>query len=292
LQILIHATLDTTSTRVQRGSRAASGNASSGALNGAATGDRLAYVLDDGSTLDGRGVAMKLHSTPGSVRQVQSHGTTVMLGGSGPITKDDRLLQAAQKGDLAKVKKLLKGGVNPDFVCKNAGVTSLFLAAEFNFGAVIKALVTAKATVDATGRRGETPLMIAVQFEALEAVQVLCAASADVNRRSIDWVSVPRDASPLDIAARHNRKAAMEILLAHKVKVNDTSTEGWTALHVATSAGSVDVCARLLQVKADPLIATAADGVNAMRRMQGRGPDDAMRKLFVEHCGEGAVELR
>lgn len=258
------------------------------------SGGSYSYMLNDTGTLDGRGVAVKLHSTPGSFRQVQSHGSTVMLGGSGgTITKDDRLLQAAQKGDLAKVKKLLKGGVNPDVVCKNAGVTSLCLAAEFNFGAVMKALIAAKATVDAAGRRGETPLMIAVQFEALEAMQVLCAAGADVNRRSIDWVSDPRDASPLDIAARHNRKAATDILLAHNVKVDDTSTEGWTALHLATYAESIDVCARLLEVKADPLIATKAgpcNGFNAMHHMQGREPDDALRKLFVERCGEAALE--
>ena len=60
------------------------------------------------------------HGRPGEERLV------------GAITRADRLGMAAQEGDLFKVRKLLKGGVDVNYQNAASGVTSLGVAAERN----------------------------------------------------------------------------------------------------------------------------------------------------------------
>ena len=71
--------------------------------------DLLPPDLESGA-LDGRGHQMRMLNKGGIKEQRVTHGRTVQLGGSDPITKGDRLNQAAFRGDVAKVKKLLKAG--------------------------------------------------------------------------------------------------------------------------------------------------------------------------------------
>ena len=63
---------------------------------------------------------MKLIRVGGCKEQQVKHGSTIVRGGNGPITKGDRLHQAAFNGNLVKVKKLIKDGIDLN-CCSPAG---------------------------------------------------------------------------------------------------------------------------------------------------------------------------
>jgi len=199
------------------------------------------------------------------VQQFQSHGSTVLTGkSSGTICKGDRLGQAAQQGDLSKVKKLMKQGVDPDYRSRPGGPTAISMAAEFGHNQIIKVLLDAKASVDACNQMGCNALMLAVQFEVMDTVRLLCQHKADVNFRASSWPAPPADATPLDLAARHNRGAALQCLLEYGAKVDVPAKDnGWTALTSAARGHCLDACRLLLDAGADPTI-TGADGMSAI----------------------------
>lgn len=230
--------------------------------------------------VDGTGRQMRMVTSPGTILQQRSHGRTTLYGGTS-ITKGDRLNQAAQAGDVAKVRKLLKAGVSPDYRNPNAGCTSLALASENNNVTVLTLLLDAKATVDAQSDLGSTALMLAVQFEHVASIEVLLKRGADPNLRCHAWVTRPRDASPVDIASRHGRTRALAMLLDAKADVNARTKDGWTAILCAAWGRSIETCKMLIDANADSTIATS-DGSSAIQ-IAVLSPDRALQAAFPQH---------
>ena len=70
----------------------------------------------------------------------------------------------------------------------------------------------------------------------------------------------PVDGWPLImIAARHNHKPLVDLLIASGAKVNDENYSSETALHYASAYGHKDIVETLLKNKADPNVKNDAD---------------------------------
>lgn len=162
---------------------------------------------------------------------------TIVAAGPG----DTRLADAAQRGDLAAVRSLIKtanvnsvqgdgmtalhwaayrndpemakalvqAGANVMAVTRLQGLTPLFLAAKGGYAAVLEVLIGAGADVNASNSTGSTPLMLAAASGNTDAVNLLLDRGANVNGKESTWGE-----TPLMFAAAFNRSAAVKMLLA------------------------------------------------------------------------------
>lgn len=156
--------------------------------------------------------------------------------------------KAAKKGDVEKVKKLLKG--NPDLVFSKDedGWTPLHLAAANGHRELAEVLLTERAEVNAKDNNGSTPLHQAAAAVGNHAdlVGLLLSHGADVN------VKDKFGLTPLHYATLHDNESSAEVLLAHGADVNAKDDEvGDTPLIIAAGKGYEDVTELLLAKGAD-----------------------------------------
>ncbi|MRW84736.1 ankyrin repeat domain-containing protein [Pseudoduganella sp. FT26W] len=112
--------------------------------------------------------------------------------------------RAAQLDGADRVRKMLARGVNPNIRDAN----------------------------------GETGLIVAMRYEALDVARVLMAQKGiDIEAKA------PNGNTALMMAAFRNNKTAVLELLQRGAQVNQ---KGWTALHYAAAAGSVEITTILL----------------------------------------------
>ena len=121
--------------------------------------------------------------------------------------------EAAEDGDLEKVKALLKGNPRLVFRKDDEGQTPLHVAASKGHKDVAKLLMDYKADVNARKKYGDTPLHYAAHGHK-DVVELLLANKADVNAK--DNIGY----TPLHEAARNGCKDVVELLLANKADVN------------------------------------------------------------------------
>jgi len=117
---------------------------------------------------------------------------------------------AATKGDLAKVKTLLKA--KPALLSSRddkTGRTPLHLAAYNNRKSVVEFLLASKADVNAKANDGRTPLHDAALTASKSIVELLLASKADVNAKANDH------GTPLHYAAALHRNDVVELLRQH-----------------------------------------------------------------------------
>jgi hypothetical protein len=97
-----------------------------------------------------------------------------------------QLYKAAEHGDTAIVRKLIRDkGVNPNTVAEN-GVTALMLAAYYGHVETAKFLLSEKADINLKDRQGTTALMWAVLKGNRDMVGVLVQAGAELSARRND----------------------------------------------------------------------------------------------------------
>jgi hypothetical protein len=156
-----------------------------------------------------------------------------------PHTKE--MLDAAGKGDLELITKLLKE--NPDLaLCKDeGGETPLLAAADKDNKDLIVLLLSYKADVNAKNALHETPLHAAAYAGHKDIVEVLLARGAIVNTSSL------RGVTPLHYAAEAGSRDVTALLLSKGAVVNAKTDRGETPLHLAVSNGHKDVAELLRQ---------------------------------------------
>jgi ankyrin repeat protein len=182
------------------------------------------------------------------------------------LTKEERaLLQAASKGQVAKVRALLDAGLDVNLADEGGG-TLLWVAAACGKAGVVRLLLDRGADVDARHLDdGTTPLLAS---DSLEVVRMLLAAGADrratgrygeclpLNAASFDWTELLGD------------------LIGSGFDVDTRDRTGQTALHRAAGYGRAEVVRLLL----------AAGAGRDVRDVFGQTPRD-----LAAACGHDAV---
>jgi ankyrin repeat protein len=143
-----------------------------------------------------------------------------------------KLHDAIAAHDLAAMREALSRGEDPDSTSEN-----------------YPRFTALQAAVDALDEGGS-----------VEAIELLLAAGADVNR----WDG-ERDSTPLLMALLRNQRAAAALLLAAGADPNVRGAEGDVPLHLAVRQGDIDLVQQLLE-------RGAAQSLNDWGPMPGRTP--------------------
>jgi ankyrin repeat protein len=143
-------------------------------------------------------------------------------------------LEAAENGDIAKVRALLKDNPNLVFSKNLKGSTPVHQAAWKGHGNIVKLLLANNADVNVTDPSGITPLHAAAVHGHLRVVEILLAGKAEINAKK----SNANGTTPLHFAALHGHKKVVELLLANKAEVNGIDINGMTPLRIAAYMGS------------------------------------------------------
>lgn len=127
-----------------------------------------------------------------------------------PDTGETALIISTKRRDIAWVRFLLGKDADPS-IGDRQGVTPLMHAALLNFTDGAEALLGEKAPVDQSNRRGETPLILAVQAKNAAMVRLLIRKGANPDKA--DHVA---GMSARDYAKRDDRTGQMLALLDAK----------------------------------------------------------------------------
>ncbi len=163
-------------------------------------------------------------------------------GGNSPVA------DAAQRGDLEAVRRLLRDGADVN-AAQGDGMTALHWAAERGDGEMGEVLIYAGARVDAGTRIGHyTPLHLAARSAHDAMVELLLQAGSDPDARTTN-----SGASPLHLAAGSGDAQVIGLLVDAGADVNGReSAWGQTPLIFAAAGNRVEAVRALLQGGADP----------------------------------------
>lgn len=188
-----------------------------------------------------------------SIRLLVPFAATVVLAAASTARfAASPIADAAERGDLATVKKLVAEGVSVN-AAQGDGMTALHWAADRGDSALTAVLLRAKANVRATTRIGAY--------------------------------------TPLHIAARSGSPAVVRALLAAGSDVKTTTASGATALHFAAAAGNPDVVAALLAKGADPNARESAWGQTPLVFAAEYDRAEAI-KVLLKHGADPSIHTR
>jgi len=171
----------------------------------------------------------------------------------------ETLYDAAEKGDLAAVRRLLGQGAKVKARNKSSGRTPLHAAAYRDNKEVVELLIKNGADVNTRDKTGDTPLHLAAGEGNKAVAELLITNGADVNARTKYGGN-----TPLHEAARstYSHYGVLELLISNGADVNARDKHGHTPLHEAADWG--------LPFAVELLIKNGAD-VNARTFGKGKG---------------------
>ncbi len=159
--------------------------------------------------------------------------------------EQDDFLFAVKFNDVATVNALLDGGMDVNVAEPTRGETALMIALREKSMKVFKALLTRKGIqLEARARNGDTALMIASFLGNLDAVRLLVAAGAHVNRPG--WAA-------LHYAAANGDVDVIAFLLEHSAYIDAQSPNKTTPLMMAVNSRKLAAATLLLDEGADLL---------------------------------------
>lgn len=235
-------------------------------------GRLLAYALTKLKS-DNQKLSVSLHPTQKAVGFYEKLGFTSIDGGLVFDFKNGRLPVhiAAINNDEVVLRTLLKEIPTTVDATDKRGRTPLMIASEKSHEAIVRALLEAGADVNKADEKDWTPLSIAAYYGHEVVVRALLAAGANVNR-----VVFGDKATPLTIAAQNGHEGVVNALLDAGANVNLMTENSGTALVISTQEGHEAVVRALLVAGAD---------VN-----KAVGKDDWTPLVFAAHYGhEGVV---
>ena len=204
---------------------------------------------------------------------------SVGLGAQGPVPSP--VADAAERGDLATVKALLKDGADVN-AAQGDGMSALHWAAERGNAELAELLIYGGANHSAQTRIGQyTPLHLAGKSGSAAVAKALLQAGADVNVRSSN-----SGVTPLHMAAASGSADTVNVLIDAKADVNATESEaGQTPLIFAAGLNRVAAIKALLARGADPAITTKVIDVAKFNAID-RAASDVQRKVIESFVGK------
>ena len=154
------------------------------------------------------------------------------------------LMAATDKGHTEIVEILIAAGANPDAALKvgvGKGITPLMSAAMRGNLEMVKAFIAGKANLDLTDIRGITALMFATRSGSSDVAKVLLDAGADANLARKDGLTA------LMLAAIFGRVEMTKMLLAAGANPNTVGETGITTLMMVALVGNAELFANLLK---------------------------------------------
>lgn len=182
--------------------------------------------------------------------------------------RDQTLIAAAGKGDLAEVERLIGEGASVA-ARDGQGRTALLVATHGNHVAVARAIIAAGADVNAKDGIQDSPYLYAGAEGRNEILKMTLAVGADLK-------SVNRyGGTALIPAAHHGHPETVRILLGTAIDKDHVNRLGWTALLEAVILGDggathTEIVRLLVEADANVNIADR-DGVTSLQHAKRRG---------------------
>jgi ankyrin repeat protein len=176
---------------------------------------------------------------------------------------------AASVKNLETIKILMKAGVSPNVRIDGVYTTPLCSAIRDSSDDIVKYLLEHGA--DPNLRAAEYPVFKCITHNRPQFLPQLVAAGADLN--------LPKGI--IEAAVAHKNQEALEFLINQNANINDTSTEGNTALTTAIREDRIDFVELLLANGADPIIRGAL--CLAVKR------PDILKRLLAATQNPGAI---
>ncbi|KTF75181.1 hypothetical protein cypCar_00032317 [Cyprinus carpio] len=151
---------------------------------------------------------------------------------------------AASKGLLNSLNVFLENGVNVKAV-DAAGKTALHLAAAGGHSMCVQKLLQCKCPVDSTDLQGRTALHDAAYVGCKTAIKMLCDSGASIDAVDAD------DRSPLLLAAKMSQPGACQMLVQFGARSVLRDKQNKTALILACESSCKEAVDVLLKTKAD-----------------------------------------
>jgi len=145
------------------------------------------------------------------------------------------------------VRSLCRLGADMDKV-NLKGRSPLIIAAKKNHPAIVYELLQYKPNLDLTDNNGMSALMYACKLGSVEVVRMLCERGADVSTINI---VAPYIGSDNDGISDEDYIAILKILYTSGVDINQTNSNGQTALIHNVRASDIEVVRALCELKAD-----------------------------------------
>jgi cytohesin len=149
--------------------------------------------------------------------------------GCGFFSGDKPIHKAAEKGDLEKVKKIIKE--DPNQVNIQNMLRPLEKAAKFRHYDTVKALLVHGANVNCKNIFGQTPSHWAALWSNKEMIDLLLSYGADISVRD------ENNEIPLHWAAKGDNKEVVDSLLSHGADVFAKNNDNQTPREVALEYG-------------------------------------------------------
>ena len=268
-------------------------------------------------------------------RGLAAIAVAVVLGGTGllskrvwPKLKEAALVEAADKGDVGLVRRLLAGGVNVN--APPPGHRALDYAILAGNASIVPDLLAYGASVEPGGAFETTPLAEAVAARQPGIVKILLAHGANANRQDANGMQTlltlaffvhdaavmqallqgganPNGAitsqgmTPLMLSARAGEITMVQALMAHGANANARARDGKTVLMQAVSGGHLPTIKYLVAHGADvnakahgnrglyTASMLAQEGVRTLRRQRDRGPASERATLVQYVTREEAI---
>jgi hypothetical protein len=144
------------------------------------------------------------------------------------------LLNAAEKGDTATVRAMLKKGADINITDRD-GLTPLMWACYMGHFTITKVLLDKGANVNAKDYSGSTALLWAATKGHAITVQALLDKGADVNKKRDDGMTA------LMLAVKKDHKNVARILIRNGANVKAKNNDGKTAWDLAKKKGMVQL---------------------------------------------------
>lgn len=146
---------------------------------------------------------------------------------------DAAMIEAAQRGDLATIDRLLEIGVSPDATVHGDG-SPLIAAARKGRRELVDQLLDRGASIDHGVSGDGNPLIVAAAAGHLEVARALLDRGADIE------AIVPSDENALIQASQHGHIEVVRLLLERGANVNSRDGSR-TPLRMARSSGHVEI---------------------------------------------------